>query len=285
MSTTTATADLDRKEAELARILREAGRVGVAYSGGLDSSLLLHTACRVLGAGNVLAVLGDSETLPAAERDEAVARAQAWGVTVRIIRTDELTDPQFAENPPDRCYHCKRHLFAAVRAETAAALGPGAVLLDGTNADDLGDYRPGRRAAAEAGVRSPLLEAGLGKDEVRELSRRHGLATAERPPGACLASRVPYGTRLTEPLLAQVAAAEAVLHAAGFPWVRVRHHGPIARVEVPPADLARVVAIAPQLVAQLQAAGYRYVTLDLAGYRTGSLNEMLPCVTVPGPRH
>ena len=197
------------------------------------------------------------------------------GAACAVIHPDELRDPRYAANPADRCYFCKKHLFEQI-AETASADGFDAVL-DGNNADDAGDYRPGRRAAQELGVKSPLLEAGLTKVEIRALSARAGLPTAEKPAMACLASRVPYGTPVTAEVLAQVERAEEALRDAGFLQCRVRHHGEVARIEVAVGELPRLLEtpLREAVVRRVKEAGYRFVTLDLQGYRTGSLNEGL----------
>jgi uncharacterized protein len=267
--------DVLAKEENLRHHLRQLARVTVAYSGGVDSSFLLWEAVDTLGAAQVLAVLGDSDTLTPAERDAAVQLARDWGATVQVIHTDEMDNPAFVRNAPDRCYHCKKELFAAVRDAADAHFGPDSAILDGTNADDLNDRRPGRRAAAEAGVLTPLLAAGLSKADIRTLSRRHRLPTAERPPSPCLASRLPFGTPVSAPVLRQVSEAEVVLRELGFGWVRVRHHGPLARIEVPASDLPRLVTVAGEVAARLKKLGYNYITADLEGYRTGSLNETL----------
>jgi uncharacterized protein len=266
---------LDEKIARLTQLLREARQVAVAYSGGVDSSCLVRMAGEVLGPHAVLAVIGASESLTQSSLEQAVAAVRAWGVTVRVVETDELQLADFVRNGPDRCYFCKRALCAALRREGEAFFGGHPVLADGNQADDAGDYRPGRRAAREAGVRSFLAEAGLTKAEVRALSERLGVAGAQRPAEACLASRVPYGTAITAALLAQIGAAERVVQEAGFIGCRVRHHGTVARIEVAPADLARVVAQGATLAARIRATGYTYVALDLEGYRTGSLNAGL----------
>lgn len=266
----------DEKERKLRALIAGYGRVAVGFSGGVDSTLLLRVSVDVLGAENVLPVVADTPSLPRSELAEALGLAESMGVVCTVIDPDELSDPNYAANPADRCYYCKRHLFQRI-AETAASKGFGAVL-DGNNADDAGDYRPGRRAAQELGVKSPLMEAGLTKAEVRELSARAGLPTADKPAMACLASRIPYGTPVTAEVLGQVERAEAGLRAEGFGQCRVRHHGDVARIEVPAEALARLVAaeVRERVVQQVKAAGYRFVAVDLQGYRTGSLNETLP---------
>lgn len=266
---------LAQKTTALENILREARQVAIAYSGGVDSSLLVRLAQEVLGAGNVLAVIGESESLTQSSLDEAVAAARGWGVAVHVVHTAEMENPQFVQNPPDRCYHCKRELCGALQREAEAFFGRLPMLADGNQADDAGDFRPGRRAAREAGVRSPLAEAGFTKADVRALSQQFGIQGADRPAEACLASRVPYGTEITAKLLAQIAAAEQVLREAGFRGFRVRHHGTVARIEVPPSDIPRLASMAPDIAARIRAAGYTYVALDLDGYRTGSLNAVL----------
>ena len=266
---------LAQKTADLEKILRDAQQMAIAYSGGVDSSLLVRLAGQVLGAKNVLAVIGASESLTQASLDEAVTAARSWGVEVHVIHTPEMENLQFVQNPPDRCYYCKQALCQALQREAEAFFGRIPVLADGNQADDAGDFRPGRRAAREAGVRSPLAEADFTKADVRALSQQLGIQGANRPAEACLASRVPYGTAITAELLAQIAAAEQVLRAAGFSGFRVRHHGNLARIEVPAADILRLAALAPEIAAKIRATGYTYVALDLDGYRTGSLNAVL----------
>ena len=266
---------LEEKTAALESLLRAAQQVAIAYSGGVDSSLLVCLAGKVLGAENVLAVIGESESLTQSSLDEAVATARNWGITVRVTHTPEMENPQFVKNPPDRCYHCKSELCRALRREAEAFFGRLPMLADGNQADDAGDFRPGRRAAREAGVRSPLAEADFTKADVRALSQQLGIKGANRPAEACLASRIPYGTAITAALLAQIATSEQVLREAGFSGFRVRHHGTVARIEVAPADIPRLAAMAPAIAAKIRAAGYTYVALDLDGYRTGSLNAVL----------
>ena len=270
------------KEQKLHALLRGYGRVALGFSGGVDSTLLLRVALDVLGSGNVLAVIADTPSLPRKEFAEAVRLAETMGAACVVIDPDELSDPAYAANPADRCYFCKKHLFALI-AKVALEKGF-ATVLDGNNADDAGDYRPGRRAAQELGVKSPLMEAGLTKAEIRALSARAGLPTADKPAMACLASRIPYGTPVTAEVLAQVERAEEALRGAGFSQCRVRHHGDIARIEVAVNDLPRLLdsALREKLVHALKAAGYRYVTLDLQGYRMGSMNEHLGAGALKG---
>jgi len=268
--------DLSGKIEELKRILHQLGGVVVAYSGGMDSTLLLKLCLDTLGNGRVLAVTATSETYPSQEVTAAVRTAELLGARHRLIETAELDVPGFAANPPDRCYHCKRELFSRL-TEIAAVEGLPHVV-DGTNYDDLSDLRPGRRAARELGVRSPLQEAGLTKSEIRTLSRELGLPTWDKPAFACLASRFPYGTRITKDDLARIDRAESFLRRLGIGQLRVRHHGPIARIEVEPGDIPSLVAdeARQRIVAHFRELGYTYVTIDLAGYRMGSMNEVLP---------
>lgn len=249
--------------------------VAIAFSGGVDSALLLAVAHDVLG-DRVLAVTGDSPSIPARELDESRAFCAERGIRHEVVSTHEFDIPGFDHNPPDRCYHCKRALLGRV-GDKARELGLVCVA-EGSNTSDEGDWRPGLRAVAELGVRSPLREAGLSKADVRAISRWLGLPTWDKPSAACLASRIPYGQRIDERTLALVDAAEAYLHGLGFVQCRVRVHGeekPLARVEVPAGDIARAAQLADDMSAQLRQLGFAYVTLDLQGFRSGSMNEVL----------
>ena len=267
--------DAERKYAVLLERLRATGGVAVAFSGGVDSSLLLMAAREALG-DRVVAVIGRSPTYPVHEEVEAVALARRLGVRVRIVETTEAGSAAWRANTPDRCYHCKQALVRRVRA-AADEEGLSAVA-EGSNADDAGTHRPGMRAVREGAALQPLLEVGLTKAEIRELARARGLPTWDRPSLACLASRIPYGEPITAERLARVERAEAAVRALGFRQVRVRDHGALARVEVEPEEIARFAdpALRTAVSEALEVAGYTWSCLDLRGYRTGAMDEALP---------
>ena len=261
------------KARRLEAVLKARPRAVVAFSGGVDSTLLLRVARDVLGPGNVVAVTGVSGTYTAEERRTAERFARGLGVEHVLLETGELASDAFSANSPDRCYHCKRELLAGI-IELARARGIDAVY-DASNVDDLSDYRPGLRALEESGVRSPLLEAGFTKRDVRRLSRRLGLPTWDKPANPCLASRVPYGTPITQETLDKVREGEAFIRKLGFPVVRLRHHGALARLEVPAEDLTRLLkpATARKIAAELRSIGYLWTAVDIEGYTMGSLNR------------
>ncbi len=261
------------KTDKLKAIIRERPKALVAFSGGVDSTLLLKVCRDILGPENVVAVTGISQTYTAEEKRTAGRVAREFGVRQVLIETDELTCAAFAANPADRCYHCKRELFGRI-AELAKALGIDSIY-DASNVDDLSDYRPGRRATEELGVVSPLVRAGFTKKDVRAFSKRLGLASWDKPANPCLASRIPYGTPITQETLDRIGAGEKYIRGLGFPVVRLRHHGDLARVEVPAGDFARLLkpAAARKVAAKLRSLGYLWTAIDVEGYRMGSLNR------------
>ena len=267
--------ELQQKEAALLDGLQRAGRLLVAFSGGVDSSYLAWAAHQALGEDS-LAVTADSASYPRSHREMAARVVADFHIPHRFVSTLEMESEAYRQNAPDRCYHCKTELFD-VLDELREELGFATVAY-GVNTDDTGDFRPGHRAADEHGVLSPFLDVGLAKEEIRALSRRAGLPTAELPASACLSSRLPYGTEVTPERLAQVDEGEERLRALGFSQVRLRHHGMLARVEVDPSELARALdpEMARRITAAIKPLGFRWVSLDLDGYRTGSLNEVLP---------
>jgi uncharacterized protein len=261
------------KTDELKATIRARPKALVAFSGGADSTLLLKVCRDVLGPENVTAVTGVSQTYTPEEKRTARRAARELGVRHVLLETDELSCGDFAANPPDRCYHCKRELFGKI-SDLAKTLGIDA-FYDASNLDDLSDYRPGRRATEELGVISPLVLAGFTKRDVRTLSKRLGLSSWDKPANPCLASRIPYGTPITLENLDKIRAGEKFIRDLGFPVVRLRHHGEIARIEVPPADFPRLLkpATARRIAARLKSLGYLWTALDIEGYRMGSLNR------------
>src|SRR6185369_12192762 len=262
-------AKLDRVKA----ILGELQRTVVAYSGGVDSTLVAKLALDVLGAENVLALIAISASFGAEEERAAIETLNEIGVPFVLIETEEVDDPRYAANPTNRCYFCKENVYGAL-VEVAAAHGFTTVV-DGFNADDTGDFRPGRKAGRELGVRSPLCEADLNKEEIRAAAKHLGLSNWAKPAMACLSSRVEYGTPITIEILKQVDRAERALRHLGFEDLRVRHHDKLARIEVDPVMIDRALTAREEIIEAVKAAGYIYVTLDLQGLRHGSMNEGL----------
>lgn len=258
--------------ATLRRHLEELDRVVAAFSGGADSAFLAWVAADTLGAERMVAATAVSPSLAPGELADCERLAGEWGMRWLPVETRELDRPEYVANGGDRCYHCKAELLDTL---APLAAGMGATVVLGVNLDDLGDHRPGQRAAAERGARFPLVDSGFTKADVREASRRLGLSTWDKPAGACLASRLPYGTAVTVGRLQSVADAEAGLRRLGFRQLRVRHYGDLARIELPPGELAAAVDRRDDIVAAVRGAGYRYVTLDLEGFRSGNLNEAL----------
>jgi uncharacterized protein len=266
---------IHEKQERLFAILRSMDRVLVAYSGGTDSAYLAWAANRVLGTGT-LAVTADSASIPESHKRDAEAFVKRYGIRHQYIETNEFDNPDYVRNDANRCFHCKDELFSQL-TETGSALGFENITY-GVNVDDTKDFRPGHRAAEEHGVRAPLLEAGLTKADIRELSRREGLPTWNRPAAACLSSRIPYGTTVTKEKVKLVEKGEEALKSLGFEIYRVRYHGELVRIEIGPGELERAldVEMARKMTEVFKSLGFQYVTLDLEGYRLGSLNEALP---------
>jgi pyridinium-3,5-biscarboxylic acid mononucleotide sulfurtransferase len=268
---------LDTKKSQLSATLREMGRLLVAYSGGVDSAYLAWAAHQLLG-NDMLAVIADSPSLPRTHLHDALAFANEQGIPIEVVATSELARPEYARNDGQRCFHCKDELFA-VMEELRSAHGFDTIAY-GVNVDDQGDFRPGQEAAKQHHVATPLLEAGLTKKGIRELARQAGLRVWDKPASACLSSRIEYGHPVTREVLDVIEQGEEAIHALGFRQFRVRHHGEIVRIEIAREELDRALtpAMAAQFTAIFKGLGFKFVTLDLEGFRSGSMNSLLPVV-------
>lgn len=263
----------DQKVARLKKILEECGSVLVSFSGGVDSSFLLKAAKDFLGVENVLAVIADSVIYPKYELREAEKLAKKLGVKWKVIKSSVISNKNFISNPPNRCYFCKKALFKELkRISKEEGLNE---VIDGTNREDIEGYRPGLKAAGELGIKSPLNEAGMKKKDIRKFSRKIGLETWNKLSFACLASRFPYGIEITRDRLRRVEKAERILISMGFNQLRVRHHVDIARIEVPEQEFLKILKKREEIIQNFKELGYNYITLDIEGYRSGSLNEVL----------
>ncbi|MEA1912738.1 MAG: ATP-dependent sacrificial sulfur transferase LarE [candidate division WOR-3 bacterium] len=263
----------NQKVARLKKILEECGSVLVSFSGGVDSSFLLKAAKDFLGVENVLAVIADSFIYPKYELKEAEKLAKKLGVKWKVIKSSEISNKNFISNPPNRCYFCKKALFKELkRISKEEGLNE---VIDGTNREDIEGYRPGLKAAGELGIKSPLNEAGMKKKDIRKFSRKIGLETWNKPSFACLASRFPYGIEITRDRLRRVEKAERILISMGFNQLRVRYHVDIARIEVPEQEFLKILKKREEIIQNFKELGYNYITLDIEGYRSGSLNEVL----------